>query len=119
MIAGINVIATETTADAQEQRQGIRRMRAVSLYGRQLGAQDLEMTDEQADQLLAAGAAAHVDHMLTYTAAGTPRDVSGYLNDFASSTGADELITVHQSTSVEGRLRSVTLLAEAVQTVTR
>jgi luciferase family oxidoreductase group 1 len=118
VMAGINVIATETTADAYEQLEGIRRIRAVSLYGRQVGVQELDMTDEQADQLLAAGASAHVDHMLTYTAAGMPREVSDYLKDFALSTGADELITVHQSTSAEGRLRSVSLLAEAVKTVT-
>ncbi len=118
LIAGVNVIAADTTAEARQQLQGIRRLRAVSLYGRQRGVQHHDATDEQADQLLAAGAAAQVDHMLTYTAAGTPREVSDYLDDFALSTGADELITIHQSTSIEGRLRSVTLLAEAVATVT-
>jgi luciferase family oxidoreductase group 1 len=118
LMAGVNVIAADTTAEARHQLQGIRRLRAVSLYGRQRGVQHHDATDEQADQLLAAGAAAQVDHMLTYTAAGTPREVSDYLNDFALSTGADELITIHQSTSIEGRLRSVTLLAEAVATVT-
>ena len=71
MIAGVNVIAADTTSAAERQLQGIRRRRAVSLYGRQIGVRDLEMTDEQADQLLAAGAAAHVDEMLTYTALGT------------------------------------------------
>ena len=117
LIAGVNVMAADTTAEAHEQLQGVRRVRAASQYGRQLGLDVHEVTDEQADRLLAAGAAAHVDHMLTYTAAGTPREVSEYLHDFALSTGADELITVHQSTSVEGRLRSVTLLAEAVNRV--
>jgi alkanesulfonate monooxygenase SsuD/methylene tetrahydromethanopterin reductase-like flavin-dependent oxidoreductase (luciferase family) len=77
-----------------------------------------ELTDEHADQLLAAGASAQVDHMLTYTAAGPPADVAGYLDEFLELTGADELITVHQAPTIEGRLRSVTLLAEAVQTVT-
>jgi alkanesulfonate monooxygenase SsuD/methylene tetrahydromethanopterin reductase-like flavin-dependent oxidoreductase (luciferase family) len=114
-MAGINVIAADTTAAAQVQREAIRRLRAVSLYGRQLGVRDQDMTDEQADQLLAAGASVHVDHMLTYTAAGTPREVSSQLDEFAVLTGADELITVHQSTTMEGRMRSVTLLAEAVK----
>jgi luciferase family oxidoreductase group 1 len=116
VMAGINVIAADTSAAAQAQREAIRRLRAVSLYGRQLGVRDQDITDEQADQLLAAGAAAHVDHMLTYTAAGTPREVSSQLHEFAVLTGADELITVHQSTTMEGRKRSVTLLAEAVKT---
>jgi alkanesulfonate monooxygenase SsuD/methylene tetrahydromethanopterin reductase-like flavin-dependent oxidoreductase (luciferase family) len=117
-MAGLNVIAADTAAEAREQLQGIRRMRAVSHHGRQLGLDVHEVTDEQADRLLAAGAAAQVDHMLTYTAAGTPREVIDYVDAFALSTGADELITVHQSTSIEGRLRSVTLLAEAANSVT-
>ena len=70
-----------------------------------------DLTDEQADQLLEAGASAQVDHMMTYTAAGTPREVGEYLDDFLRLTGADELITVHQAPTIEGRLRSVTLLA--------
>ena len=77
VIAGVNVIAAETSSAAEEQLQSIRRRRAVSLYGRQLGVRDLDMTDEQADQLLAAGAAAQVDEMLTYTASGTQRQCRG------------------------------------------
>jgi luciferase family oxidoreductase group 1 len=118
VIAGVNVMAAETAAVAQEQLQGIRRIRALSLFGRRLGVPLEELTDEHADQLLAAGASAQVDHMLTYTAAGPPADVAGYLDEFLELTGADELITVHQAPTIEGRLRSVTLLAEAVQTVT-
>ena len=56
--------------------------------------------------------------MLTYTAAGTPGEVGDYLDDFVRLTAADELITVHQAPTIEGRLRSVTLVAEAVQAVT-
>src|ERR1700759_4754256 len=73
VIAGVNVIAADTTSAAQEQLQGIRRTRAVNLSGRQLGVKDLNMTDEQADELLGAGAAPRVDEMLTYTALGTQR----------------------------------------------
>jgi luciferase family oxidoreductase group 1 len=116
VIAGVNVIAADSTAAAREQLQGIRRIRAVSLYGRQLGVRAQDVTDEQADQLLATGAAAHVDQMLTYTAAGTPREISDYLDGFLQLTGADELITAHQAPTIEGRLRSVTVLAEAMQT---
>jgi luciferase family oxidoreductase group 1 len=117
VMAGVNVLAADTTAAAREQLRDIRRIRAVSLHGRRLGTDDQDVTDEQADQLLAAGLAAQVDHMLTYTAAGTPSEVSEYLDDFLRLTGADELITVHQVPSAEGRLRSVTLLAEALDAV--
>jgi hypothetical protein len=56
--------------------------------------------------------------LLTYTAAGTPGEVSDYLEGFLQHTGADELITAHHALTIEARLRSVTLLAEAMQTVT-
>jgi luciferase family oxidoreductase group 1 len=118
VMAGVNVIAADTTEAARQQLLEIRRIRAVSLHGRRLGLGDQDYTDEQADQLLAAGVAAQVDHMLTYSATGTPREVTDYLAEFVNLTGADELITVHQVPTAEGRLRSVTLLAEALDTVT-
>ncbi len=117
-IAGVNVIAADTEAAAQEQLQGIRRVRAISLYGRGRRSQDtMDLTDEQADQLLAAGVGAQVDQMLTYAAVGTTAQVSDYLDGFIRHTEADEVIVAHQATSIEGRLRSVTLLAEAMQAV--
>ncbi|HXD65410.1 MAG TPA: LLM class flavin-dependent oxidoreductase [Solirubrobacteraceae bacterium] len=114
VIAGVNVIAADATSAAERQLQDIRRRRAVSLYGRQIGVRDLDMSDEQADQLLAAGAAAHVDEMLTYTALGTPRQVQDYLDGFLRDTEADELMVTHQAPSIEDRLRSIVLVGEAM-----
>jgi luciferase family oxidoreductase group 1 len=116
-MVGVNVIAADTADVAHEQLRDIRRIRAISLHGRRLGVREQDITDEQADQLLAAGVAAQVDEMMTYSAIGTPAVVSDYLNDLLRLTSADELITVHQVPTTEGRLRSVTLLAEAVETV--
>ena len=117
-IAGVNVIAADTETAAREQLQGIRRVRAISLFGRGRPGQDPEnLTDDQADQLLAAGVGAQVDQMLTYSAVGTPTQVSDYLDGFIRRIEADELIVAHQAPTIEGRLRSVTLLAEAMQTV--
>src|SRR6185437_7682279 len=115
VIAGVNVTAAETAEAATTTFQGVRRARAVSLFARRLGISPTEITDEQADELLAGGAAAHVDDMLTYSAVGTPREVSDYLDGFLGKTGADELIVVHQAPAIEDRLRSVTLLAEAMR----
>jgi luciferase family oxidoreductase group 1 len=125
VIAGVNVVAADTAAAARQNLQAIRRARAVSLFARRLGhspadgqhADEPDLTDEQADQLLASGAAVHVDEMLTYTAVGTPREVSDYLDKFLGQTKADELITVHQAPNLDARLRSVTLLGEAVQAI--
>jgi luciferase family oxidoreductase group 1 len=119
VIAGVNVIAADSSEAASEQLQALRRTRAIFFFGQQLGSRDRgandELTDAQADQLLAAGAAAQVDHMIKNIAVGTPREVRDYLDRFAQSVGADELITVHEGPTSEARLRSITLLAEAMQ----
>jgi luciferase family oxidoreductase group 1 len=109
VIAGVNVLAADTTAQAQEQLATSRRVRAAALFGR-----GQALTDEQADQLLAQGAWHHVDQMLTYAAVGTPAEVRDYLENFAKVADADELIVAHQAPTTEGRLRSVTLTAEAM-----
>jgi luciferase family oxidoreductase group 1 len=117
VIAGVNVVAADTTAAAETQRQAVRRLRAVNLFARQFGIHHTTVGDEHADEILAAGAAAHVDQMLTYTAVGTPEQVRSYLEQFARLTDADELITVHPAPSLDERLRSVTLLAEAIHSI--
>lgn len=115
VIVGVNVFAASSPEVAREQLRASRRTRAATLFGRQAGIPAAEITDEQAEQLLAQGAAVHVDEMLKYSAVGTPGEVRAYLSEFAGRTKADELITVHQVPDVEARLRSVTLLAEAME----
>jgi luciferase family oxidoreductase group 1 len=118
VIAGVNVIAADTERAAREQFQGIRRARAIGLYRRGRRGLDTEdLTDEQGDQLLAAGVGGQVDQMLTYSAVGTPAQVSDYLDGFIRHTEVDEVIAAHQAPTIEGRLRSVTLLAEAIHGV--
>ena len=114
VIAGVNVIAADTAEAARSQFQTVRRARAASLFARRVGLSPADVTDEQADELLASGGGVHVDQMLTYSAVGTPGEVSDYLDGFLCKTGADELITVHHAPNVADRLRSVTLLAEAM-----
>jgi luciferase family oxidoreductase group 1 len=112
VIAGVNALAADTSEQAREQLQESRRVRAIALFGR-----GQALTDEQADQLLAQGAAQHVDQMLTYAAVGTPAEVREYLESFRKRADADELIVAHQAPTTEGRLRSVALTAEAMETV--
>jgi luciferase family oxidoreductase group 1 len=114
VMAGVNVLAADTLAEAEAQLQAVRRARAIGLYGRRIGVSPGQISDQQADQLLAAGMAAHVDQMLTFTAMGTAEEVGRYLAEFAERTAADELITVHHAPGVDARLRSVELLAQAV-----
>jgi luciferase family oxidoreductase group 1 len=117
VMAGVNVVAADTASAAAGLLQVIRRNRAISLYGRGRGVAVADVTDEQADQLLVSGLGTHVDQMLTYAAVGTPGEVREYLDGFVRLTGADELIVVHQAPGIEARLRSVTLLAEAMGAV--
>jgi hypothetical protein len=52
--------------------------------------------------------------MMRYTAAGTPETVRGFLDNFAASVDADELIIAHQSPLIADRLRSVELTAKVM-----
>jgi luciferase family oxidoreductase group 1 len=105
-IAGVGVIAAETTESAAAQLEAARRVRARAILGR-----GRKLTDEDVTALLESPQAAAVDEMLAYTATGLADEVAIYLQQFAADTGADELMTVHYSDTVANRLRSVELLA--------
>lgn len=106
VIAGLTVIAAETTDHAEEQLQAVRRART-----RLLLAQGRPLTDEEADLLLETPAGQQLDQMLTYAAIGTADDVGAYVDRFARHADADELITVHPSPDLDSRLRSIEILA--------
>jgi luciferase family oxidoreductase group 1 len=110
VIAGVNVIAADTDAAAQAQLERTRRARVRNLFGRG----DQRLSDDEVEAILRSPNGAYVEQMLTYCAVGTPPTVAAYLDDFQRSTGADELIVVHQAANVATRLRSVELLASAV-----
>ena len=112
VIAGVNVVAADTLSAAQENLQAARRTMATGLFGR-----GRTFTDEEADVLLSQGAGQHVDSMFTHTAVGTPDDVREHLERFRALADADELIVAHQSPTPEGRLRSVELTAQAMESV--
>jgi len=111
VIAGVNVVAADTTDDAREQFQVMRRIRALGLFTRPDGSR---YSYDQADALLQSPAGRHVDQMLQHSAVGTPDEVREHVEGFAKFADADELIVAHQSPTPEQRLRSVTLLAEAM-----
>ena len=112
VIAGVNVLAADTTEAAQAQLRAASRLRVTALFG-----QGRALSDAQADLLLASAAGQQVAQMFTYAAVGTPREVSDYLDGFVRRADADELIVAHSSPMTEDRLRSLTLLADAVQPV--
>ncbi|HTR75851.1 MAG TPA: LLM class flavin-dependent oxidoreductase [Solirubrobacterales bacterium] len=109
-MAGIGVIAAADKASADMQLEITRRVRVKSLFKSPSGA---KLSEEEVDEILAGPRARAVDEMLTYSAVGTGEEAAAYLADFQQKTGVDELITVHYSDSVDNRVRSVEILAEA------
>jgi luciferase family oxidoreductase group 1 len=110
VIAALNVIAADTTAEADAELHLVKRARVSALYGR--GGRTF--TDEEADMVLESDAGRQIEQMTTYTAAGTPAEVREYLEQFRQHADADELIIAHAATTTEKRLRSVELTAEAM-----
>ncbi|HVX33308.1 MAG TPA: LLM class flavin-dependent oxidoreductase [Solirubrobacterales bacterium] len=111
-MAGVGVIAADERAEADRQLDVTRRIRVKSLFKTPGGS---KLTEEEVDQILASPRARAVDEMLTYSAVGTGAEAAAYLADFQRKTGVQELITVHYADSVDNRLRSVELLAEAAE----
>jgi luciferase family oxidoreductase group 1 len=112
-IAGVNVIAADSDADAQQQWETVRRWRVARFV-----APGSDLTDDEADAILASPQGRQIAQMMHYSAVGTPSAVKAYLDEFAEVAGADELITAHSSPTIEQRLRSVDLLADANDPVT-
>ena len=109
VIAGVNVVVAETEPHAHEQHRQVVRGRVARFLAR-----DRELTDEQADAILASPQRRQVARMMHYTAVGTPVEVRAYLDDFAQHADADELIVVHAAPTIEQRLHSVDLVADAI-----
>lgn len=108
VVAGVNVAVAKTSAEAEEQLHVARRRMAAQLLGR-----GRTLTPEEAEAALESPAGRHVAQMAVYTGAGAPDRVIEYLDWFADHARADELIVVHQTGTLDARLRSVELLAEA------
>ena len=108
VIAGVNVVAAETSEEAQQLFNDSMRRRVTQLFGR-----DRTFTDEEADAILQSPGGQQVKQMGRYSAVGNPEEVRDYLDWFTGHAQADELIVATQTATLETRLRSFQLLAEA------
>jgi luciferase family oxidoreductase group 1 len=108
VIAGINVIAADTRADAEAQLLDARRRRAKLLFGR-----GQRLSPEEVDLLLDSPVGEQVDRMLTYTAVGTADEVTTALDRFTEHAHADELILASSATDQRRRVRAFEIVAEA------
>ncbi len=112
-IAGVNVIAADTDDEAQQQWETVRRYRIARFV-----APGRDLTDDEADAIIASPQGQQVMQMMHYSAIGEPGEVKAYLDEFAELAGVDELITAHSSPTIEQRLHSVDLLADVNDPVT-
>jgi luciferase family oxidoreductase group 1 len=108
VIAAVNVLAADTDAEARRQLEVRRREIGRTI----LSPPGRRLADDEVDRALRSPQGRHVERMFTYLALGTRDAVAGYLDDFRAHADADELITVHGADTVEGRLRSLELVAE-------
>jgi luciferase family oxidoreductase group 1 len=106
VIVGVNVIAADTDEQAKEQFHLAKRARV-----RALARAERRLSNAEVDLVLASPEGAQIAEMMRYSAVGCPDAVRDYLERFAKSADADELIIAFQSPSAEARLRSAELVA--------
>ncbi|MFD1539039.1 LLM class flavin-dependent oxidoreductase [Nonomuraea guangzhouensis] len=106
VIAGVNVIAADTTEEAEAQFLAMKRTRVSRFLGR-----GKTFTQEEADLVLASPAGQQILQMAKYSAIGTAAEVRDYLDRFAKQAQADELIVVSAAPDRRAWLRSIELLA--------
>jgi luciferase family oxidoreductase group 1 len=111
VIAGLTVIAADSTRQAEEQLLAVQRARVSLLLGK-----GRTFTDDEADVLLESPAGQQLTQMMTYAAVGTQREVHAYVAKFVEHARADELMVVHPAPTLEARLRSIELLADRAGT---
>jgi luciferase family oxidoreductase group 1 len=108
VIAGVNVIAAETSDEADDLYQAAKRTRVRQLVGR-----GRTFTPDEEELLLASPAGQQAEQMMHYTGVGTADEVGDYLDRFAKDAQADELILVSSAPGREAWLRSFELVARA------
>ncbi|MDO4916436.1 MAG: LLM class flavin-dependent oxidoreductase [Rothia sp. (in: high G+C Gram-positive bacteria)] len=111
VIAAVNVIADNTTEDAEAQLEEAKRSRVKNMVGRGRDYSDSEIT-----MLMNSAQGQQILSMLRYTAVGTSEEVSEYLTQFRDLVNADELMLSPLSLSQDGVHRTLDMVAEQLLT---
>lgn len=112
VMAGVNVIASDSDEDAERQFHQILRHRIARFL-----APDRDLSEGELDRIVESPQGRQVAQMMHYSAVGTGDIVGRYVREFAKAAQVDEVITAHASPTIEERLRSVDLLADANDSV--
>lgn len=107
-IAGINAIAADTEEEALVQSETAAHRMISLFFGR-----GRTLSRDESSIILESPAGQQMLQMRRYSAVGTPDQVLQTLDRFAEHAQADELIIATQSPTVQERLRSYELLADA------
>jgi alkanesulfonate monooxygenase SsuD/methylene tetrahydromethanopterin reductase-like flavin-dependent oxidoreductase (luciferase family) len=108
-IAALNVIAADTTEQAQQQLELSQRFRIRQMLGR-----GRDLTEDEVTMLMHSPAGDQVLSMAKYTAVGTVETVRDYLDQFRERVQADELILTNAAPDLAARHRTLQLLGEHV-----
>ncbi|WP_084104967.1 LLM class flavin-dependent oxidoreductase [Demequina sp. NBRC 110056] len=109
LMVAANVFAAADADTASEQFEAARRWRVRGMLKR--GPSIPEYSDADIDAFLTSPQGAQMADMMRCTAVGTGADARAWLDDFAASVGAHEVITAHGALEAEARVESVGLTA--------
>src|SRR5690606_21737453 len=107
LIVAMNVIADDDESRAVHQLEAVLRARVGLIL-----PPGTEITDEQADEVLASPHGERLRQMMSVSAVGTGEHAAAQVVELAERTNADEIIVSHSATVAADRLRSVRLLGE-------
>jgi luciferase family oxidoreductase group 1 len=108
VIAGVNVLAADSEAEARAGLQVVQRQRAELLLAR-----GRRLSDAEADALLASPQGQFLREMMHYAVVGERDAVRDGLERFRAHADADELILAHAGPTQAARLGSVARVADA------
>ena len=108
VVAAVNVVAADRTEDALAQLAAARRERVRAMVGR-----DRELSEAELDMVMDSPAAQQVLHMMRWSTAGTGPEVRSWLEAFAATADADELMIAPASPGEDEALRSLEILAQS------
>jgi luciferase family oxidoreductase group 1 len=121
-MAALNVVCAATDDEADDEFRVSLRARVARFLGRagggaggSSGGSSGELSDDEAEALVHTVQGQQIAQMMRYTAIGSPERVTAYMGAFAEFAGADELIVACASPTLEGRVRTLELVAPSLQ----